>query len=213
MSTAARRAAFALVSSALLLAGCISVGIGSDEAGVPVQYRLDDLAPLPPRAARPIPRSLVIAAMPSVGIGDSFSMTYSRAPQQRALYQYASWAERPSSRIVQLLVRRIDARQAFAAVVELGHGVGGDLMLNITVDELVHDTAAHRGRLHVAAELVDRGTRTLVARRRFTAEAPVEQANARSAVDALSRALTEVLDELVPWLEAAAEKRPASATR
>lgn len=213
MSTVVRRAAAALASSALLLAGCISVGIGSDEARVAVQYRLEDLAPPPPRAARPVPRSLVIAAMPSVGIGDSFSMAYSRAPQQRALYQYASWAERPSSRIVQLLLRRIDARQAFAAAAELGRGISGDLTLNLTVDELVHDIAGGRGRLHVTAELVDRPTRTLVARRRFTAEAPVAQEDARGAVDALSRALTQVLDELVPWLEAAAEREPAAAGR
>jgi ABC-type uncharacterized transport system auxiliary subunit len=151
--------------------------------------------------------------MPSVGIGDSFSMAFSSAPQQRALYQYASWADRPSNRIVQLLARRIEARGAFASVAELGRGVGGDLTLSITVDEIVHDTAGARGRVQLTAELVDRATRTLVARRRFEASAPVAQENARGAVDALSRALTAVLDELVPWLEAAADKLPASAAR
>jgi ABC-type uncharacterized transport system auxiliary subunit len=151
--------------------------------------------------------------MPSLGIGDTFAMAYSRAPQQRALYQNASWADRPSNRVVQLLVRRIDARAAFASVVELGSGVGGDLALNVTVDELLHDAAAARGRLELTAELVDRTTRTLVARRRFTATAPVAQENARGAVEALSLALTRVLDELVPWLEASAAKLPATASR
>ncbi len=60
-------------------------------------------------------------------------------------------------------------------------------------------------------ELVDRTTRTLVARRRFAAAAPVAQENARGAVEALSQALTSVLDELVPWLEASAAKLPAAA--
>ena len=109
--------------------------------------------------------------MPSVGVGDTFSMAYSRAPQRRSLYQYASWADRPSSRIVQLLTRRVDARGLFTSVAELGHGVGGDLMLNVTVDELVHDTAAAVGRVQLTAELVDRTDRTLVARRRFEASA------------------------------------------
>lgn len=208
-----RRTALALASATALLAGCISVGIGNSESGVQAQYRLDDLAPPPPAAARTVPRSLVVASMPSIGIGDSFSMAFSRAPQQRALYQYASWTDRPSNRIVQLLTRRIEARGAFASVAELGRGVGGDLTLNIMVDELVHDTAAARGRLQVTAELVDRATRTLVARRRFEANAPVTQENARGAVDALSRALTSVLDELVPWLESAADKLPAPASR
>jgi ABC-type uncharacterized transport system auxiliary subunit len=180
---------------------------------VQAQYRLDDLAPTPARAGKSIPRSLVIASMPSIGIGDTFSLAYSEAPQQRSLYQYASWADRPSNRIVQLLTRRIEARGSFGSVVELGHGVGGDLTLNVTVDELVHDTVADRGRLQLTAELVDRTTRTLVARRRFQADAPVAQENARGAVEAMSRALTTVLDELVAWLEAAADKLPATAAR
>jgi len=62
-------------------------------------------------------------------------------------------------------------------------------------------------------ELVDRTSRTLVARRRFAAAAPVAEENARSAVEALSRALTSVLDEVVPWLEASAAKLPATTAR
>jgi cholesterol transport system auxiliary component len=196
----------------VLLAACVSVELGND-SGQQSQYRLADLAAAPAHAERTVPRALVVAALPSNGIGDTFSLAYSRSPQQRALYQYASWAERPSSRIVHLLVRRIDARNAFVSVAELGHGVGGDLRLNVTVDELVHDTAAAVGRLQLTAELVDRAGRTLLARRRFEAAAPVTQENAAGAVDALSRALTGVLDQLVPWLEASAGRPPATAAR
>jgi ABC-type uncharacterized transport system auxiliary subunit len=213
MKPATRRSALLFGCSALLLAGCISVDVGNSDGNVRAQFRLDDLAPAPAPAGKTVARSLVIVAMPSLGIGDTFAMAYSRAPQQRALYQNASWADRPSNRVVQLLVRRVDARAAFAAVAELGSGVGGDLALNVTVDELLHDTAAARGRLELTVELIDRPTRSLIARRRFTAEAPVAQENARGAVEALSRALTSVLDELVPWLEASAAKLPAAASR
>jgi ABC-type uncharacterized transport system auxiliary subunit len=213
MKPVTRRSALLFGCSALLLAGCISVDVGNSDGNVRTQFRLDDLAPPPAPAGKTVARSLVIVAMPSLGIGDTFAMAYSRAPQQRALYQNASWADRPSSRVVQLLVRRVDARAAFAAVAELGSGVGGDLALNVTVDELLHDTAAARGRLELTVELIDRATRRLIARRRFTAEAPVAQENARGAVEALSRALTSVLDELVPWLEASAAKLPAAASR
>jgi cholesterol transport system auxiliary component len=213
MKPATRRSTLLFGCSALVLAGCISLDIGSSADNVRAQYRLDDLAPAPGRAEKTVARSLVVVSMPSLGIGDTFSMTYSRAPQQRALYQNASWAERPSNRVVQLLVRRLDARRSFASVAELGSGVGGELMLNVTVDELVHDTVAARGRVEVTAELVDRTTRTLVARRRFAAAAPVTQDNARGAVEALSQALTIVLDELVPWLEASAGALPATASR
>ena len=210
MKLATRRFALIVGCSVLLLAGCISVDVGNSDSNVRAQYRLADLAPPPGPAGKTVPRSLVVASMPSLGIGDTFAMAYSQAPQQRALYQNASWADRPSNRVVQLLVRRIDARAAFTSVAELGSGVGGDLALNLTVDELVHDTVAASGRLELTAELVDRTTRTLVARRRFSAAAPVAQGNARGAVEALSQALTSVLDELVPWLEASAAKLPAA---
>ena len=207
------RSAAALVWSSSLLAGCISVDVGNSDGPGQAQYRLADLAAPPARAARTVTRSLLIVAVPSIGIGDTFAMAYSRAPQQRALYQYASWADRPSSRIVQLLTRRIESRGLFGSVAELGHGVGGDLLLNVSVDELVHDTVAARGRLQVTAELIDRNGRTLIARRHFEAAAPTSQENARGAVEALSRALTTVLDEMMPWLEQAAGQLPATAAR
>jgi len=213
MNAARRRTAWAACCAVAVLAGCISVDVGNSDGGAPAQFRLYDLAPDTARASRAVPRSLVIAAMPSAGIGDTFSMAYSRAPHERSLYQYSSWADRPSNRFVQLLVRRLDARGDFASVAELGSGVTGDLTLNLTVDELVHDTGSAQGRLQVTAELVDRSTRTLVARRRFESAVPVAQANARGAVEALSRAVTNVLDELVPWLVAAAAKLPATAAR
>lgn len=201
------------IAIAALLAGCINVGVGTGEGSVQAQYRLVDLGSSAAPRDRPVARSLIVAAMPSVGIGDSFSMAYSNAPQQRSLYQFASWADRPSSRIAQLLTRRIEARGMFASVSELGHGITGGLMLNVTVDELVHDTAAATGRLQVTAELVDRASRTLVARRRFEASSPVARPSAGAAVDALSRSLTRVLDDMVPWLEAAAASLPATTTR
>ncbi len=154
MMPATRRSALILGCSALLLAGCISVDVGNSEGNVRAQFRLDDLAPPPGPAGKKVARSLVVVSMPSLGVGDTFSMAYSRAPQQRALYQNASWADRPSNRVVQLLVRRIDARAAFTSVAELGSGVGGDLALNVTVDELLHDTAVRE-----RAARADRGTR------------------------------------------------------
>jgi ABC-type uncharacterized transport system auxiliary subunit len=213
MNALRRRTAWAACCAAALLAGCVTVDVGNSDGGVPAQFRLYDLAAAPARAPRTVPRSLLVAAVPSIGIGDSFSMAYSRAPHERALYQYASWAERPSNRVAQLLVRRLDARGDFASVAELGSGVNGDLVLNIAVDELVHDTASGQGRFQLTAVLVDRSARVLVARRTFESAVPVPQANARGAVEALSRAVTNVLDELVPWLDAVAEKLPATASR
>ena len=189
------------------MAGCFSIGLGGEGTAL-AQYRLEDQSPkLQPRAA-PIDRRLLISTLPSESIGDTYSMAYTRATQQRQFYQFASWTDRPSERVVHLLTARLEARQMFDSVARLGGGVGGGLILNVGVNEVIHDVTAGTARVEVTAELIERRGRNLVERKRFAASAPVAQENAPAAVAALSRALTSLLDELVPWLERTAEALP-----
>lgn len=199
--------------SAALAAACISVDVGVEGDGkVQTQYLLADLGPQPERRPEPIARRLLVTPVPSA-IGETFSIAYSRAAQQRAFYQFASWTDRPSTRIVRLLVDRIEVRGMFNSVALLGNSVGGDLLLNVAVVDVIHDVTTGTGRIELQAELIERRGRRLVARQRFSASAPVAQENATSAVDALSRALTTIFDELVPWLERSAGALPAPQPR
>ena len=194
-------------SAAAIVAGCFSIGLGGEGTAL-AQYRLEDLSPKVPPRATPIDRRLLVSTLPSEAIGDTYSMAYTRAAQQRQFYQFASWTDRPSTRVVQLLTDRIEARNMFESVSRLGGGVGGGLILNIGVNEVVHDVRSSTARVEVTAELIERRGRNLVERKKFTASAPVAQENAPAAVAALSRALTTLLDELVPWLERTAEALP-----
>lgn len=189
------------------LAGCFSIGLGGEGTAL-AQYRLEDLSPKVQPRATPIDRRLLLATLPSESIGDTYSMAYTKATQQRQFYQFASWSDRPSARVVQLLTERIDARRIFDSVGRLGSGVGGGLILNVGVNEVVHDVSAGTARIEVTAELIERRGRNLVERKRFIASAPVAQENAPGAVAALSSALTAVLDEMVPWLERTADSLP-----
>ncbi|MDQ3447424.1 MAG: ABC-type transport auxiliary lipoprotein family protein [Pseudomonadota bacterium] len=203
-----RRLSLLLVSAAAAVtAGCFSIGLGGEGTAL-AQYRLEDLSPKQQARATPIDRRLLVSTLPSEAIGDTYSMAYTKASQQRQYYQFASWTDRPSARVVQLLTERLEARALFESVSRLGGGIGGGLILNIGVNEFVHDLRTGSARLEVTAELIERRGRTLVERKRFTASAPVAQENAPSAVAALSRALTTLLDELVPWLERTAEALP-----
>lgn len=190
----------------LLAAGCVSVDIGKDSATQLAQFRILDTAAAPPPPAPPNGRQLVIAPQASPSIDDSFALAYSRAANQRAAYQFATWTDRPSSRLSQLLVDRLSARRAFASVTLAGRGVAGDLQLNLSVDDFLHDAASSPGtaRVEVTAEMIDRGTRRLVARQSFSATAAVAEANAAGAAAALSAASSRVLDQLVAWAEASA---------
>ena len=89
-----------------------------------------------------------------------------------------------------------------------GAGIGGGLLLNVGLNEFIHDVGTGTARIEVTAELIERRGRNLVERKRFTASAPVAEQNAAAAVSALSRALTTLLDELVPWVERTAEALP-----
>jgi cholesterol transport system auxiliary component len=197
--------ALGLLGVASLLAGCVSLKVGSD-AAPQAQFRIVDAAPAPAPAARSNGRDLVIAAQSSAALDDSFSLTFSRTAGQRAAYQFATWSERPSSRLAQLLVDRLAARRAFNAVALAGRGIAGDLLLNLTVADFFHDATATPGtaRVEVNAELIDRSSRKLVARRTFAATAPVAQANAAGAAAALSEASSRVVAEIAAWAEASA---------
>ena len=189
------------------LAGCFSIGLGGEGTAL-AQYRLEDLSPKVQPRATPIDRRLLLATLPSESIGDTYSMAFTKAAQQRQYYQFASWTDRPSARVVHLLAERIEARGIFDSVGRLGSGVGGGLILNVGVNEVIHDVTNGTAKIEVTAELIERRGRNLVERKRFSASAPVAQENAPGAVAALSRALTTVLDEMVPWLERTADALP-----
>jgi len=204
-----------LVALALLAAGCISVDVGKDTATPPAQFRILDAGSAAPPAAQPNGRQLVVAPQASPSIDDSFALAFSRAPNQRAAYQFATWSDRPSNRLGQLLVDRLAARRVFASVTLAGRGVAGDLQLNLVVEDFLHDAAANPGtaRVEVTAEMIDRGTRRLIARQSFRATAPVAEANSAGAAAALSTASSRVLDQLVVWAETSASSAPLGSAR
>jgi cholesterol transport system auxiliary component len=135
-------------------------------------------------------------------------MLFSRAPGERAYYQYNEWTDRPTLRVAQLLLERLDARRAFTGVTQIGGGVAGDVLVNLVVDDLVHDLSpggAGVGRLTVAVEIVDRRQRRLLARRTFVESSPAQAANAGAAAAAMNRALTAFLDAASAWIESVVE--------
>ena len=214
MSIGLRRslALVAVAAVGLAASGCISVDVGKDTQQQ-AQFRIVDGGTAPTPAARSNGRDLLVSPQPAASVDDSYALTYSRLANQRAAYQFATWSDRPSSRLAQLLVDRLAARRAFASVTLAGRGVAGDLLLNISVNDFFHDASSSPGtaRVEVTAELIDRNARKLVARQAFAATALVAEANSAAAAASLSVASTKVLDELTVWVEAKAA--PATLAR
>jgi ABC-type uncharacterized transport system auxiliary subunit len=198
--------------AALLLAGCVSLGIGG-EAAPQTLHVLHDAATAAPRRSEPLVLALLIQPMPADAQADTVSIAYSRRAHQFAFYQLSFWAERPTRQVPRLLQRRLEARGVATAVGMLGEPLRADWLLTIGVDTMYHDISAPPGqaRLALSAELYDQRKRTRIARRQFDASAPSATADAAGAAAALSQTVALAFDALVPWLEAELQGATAKA--
>jgi ABC-type uncharacterized transport system auxiliary subunit len=204
-----------LLSAAIstALCACVSVGIGS-EAPPQLHLRLHDNASATPRRAEPLVPAILIQALPADATADTVSIAYSNRADEFAYYQLASWTERPVRQVPRLLQQRLEARGVAGAVGMLGDPLRADWQLTVAVDTLHHDvsTPPGQGRAALTVELFDRRSHARVARRSFVLAQPAARADAPAAAVAMSDALTQVFDALVPWLEAElqrAQARPA----
>lgn len=190
---------FAIAMAAGLLAACVSIGPGD-----PTPLVWYELAPPAPTAAAPHtdPRGLWIDVLPGSSFYEAISIAYSRAPAERAYYQFASWTEPVAQRLSRIVERDLRARKVFAEVGAIGGGSRAQLYLRIVVNDFFHDAAVEPGvvRIGFSAELVEVATRRALGRRDFSRSEPVARADAAGAVAAFDTAVAGALDELAGWL-------------
>jgi len=187
----------------VILGGCL----GGQSTPPMTYFVMTDLTPASASTgAAAVPRSLAVSGTAGDAFHDVENLVFSRVPGSRAYYQFAAWTDRPSRRVAALVERRLESRKYFVSVSSITAGVNADVLLNVTVEELYHDLAVKPTvvRVQLAGEVVDWRSRTLMGRRSFAAVTPVAQDDAKSAVDAINRAVTQILDALVPWVEATA---------
>lgn len=153
-----------------------------------------------------IDKVLLVGAQASPGLYDGNRMVFSSDGRSRSYFQFGFWSERPAQTLQALAVTRLAASQRFGEVAISTAGVRGELLLSLRLEELYLDTAVDPGqvRLVVGAELVDWRQRTLLARRRLQQTATVPSLDAAGLAAAAGQALGALLDELVPWVAAAA---------
>ena len=198
------RRRLAIIAATALLAGCVSVSVGTADGPSVIYYVLADARPAPVLApAAGTPARLAIQSVSADPLADSIAIVYSRRPGERAFYQFASWTERPPRRLANLAQQRLEARGRFAAVTQLGQPVHSDWLLTLAVETVVHDVSASPGhaQLVLRAELIHRRDRSRVAQRQFAAAPPVAEATAPAAVAAFAVATADVLDQLADWVE------------
>lgn len=207
------RAALAALAS-LLLSACVTVGLGGD-APAQAQYRLHDPGVPTARRAAPVVPALLIQSLPADATADALSIAYSAQAQRFAYYQLASWTERPVRQLPRLLQRRLEATGLAGAVGLVGDPMRADWLLTVAIETLHHDVSQPpgSGRLALSVELFDRRSRTRLARRQFDIAVPTPRADAEAAAAALSAAVAQAFDALVPWLEVELQQASAKPAR
>src|SRR5688572_10108198 len=202
-----RRLAHLAVAGAMAgaLAGCMSFGQQAPQR----YYVLDAPAAGSTKAgSAPRPSTLLVAPATAATFYETQDIVYSRAPGVRAYYQYHSWTERPSRRITELVMARLERAGQFKSVAPALSGLRGDLVLNLHLAELYHDATDTPGSVRVvlAVELVDPARRTMLARRAFEQAAPAACYDAPGAVRAFNQAVAAMLDEVTVWIDSVAPR-------
>jgi cholesterol transport system auxiliary component len=190
----------------VLLAACVSLGQQEPQRF----HVLDAAARDNPAKGVATPRdiTLLVSPMSASSFYDTPEIVYSRAPSERAYYQLSAWTDRPSRRMTELLIERIQLSGSFATVAYAGSGVQGRLLLNTHLSSFYHDAAKPPGRamVRVTAELIDPAQRRLTARRTFERAADVPTFDATGAVAALGVATGQLLDEIAAWVDTSAPR-------
>ena len=153
----------------------------------------------PPAGTAPRSGVSVAVAPPSAaGFYDTQDIAYSRAPGTRAYYQFNRWTERPQRSIHAQLAARLG-----------GGPAKGGLRLDTNLEEIYHDAAEEPGtaRITIAAELVDPGSRAVLARRTFTRSAPAASYDAPGAVRGFNQALAALIGDIEGWIDVEALRK------
>jgi ABC-type uncharacterized transport system auxiliary subunit len=199
----------ALACGALALVACIPTGTVAPRQF----YLIEDTGAKAPPPAAPVDRTLLVNGIASDAFYENRSLVYSRKPGQRAYYQFASWTDQPARRIALLTERRLEQRNSFRSVAPIDSGASGELLLTVTVDEVLHDDGAPpgAGRVVLTGELMQRQGRKIIDRRQFVATVPAREESAEGAVAAINAAVSNAIDAVVVWTEEAARTAPPPA--
>lgn len=199
----ARRAAFASALAMTLLGGCSTL--------LPPPPPPDNLylleANLAP--ARPTPaaqhETVLAVSVPHARAGfDTTQMVWVRQPHGLEVYARNRWADTPARMLAPLLAQTLERSGAFRAVVQTPSGVAAGLRLDTEIIRLQQDFSVRPNRVQftLGAQLIDIGTRRVIATAEFDETENAASEDAYGGVLAANRALERLLARLAAFCAA-----------
>ncbi|MEA2109013.1 MAG: ABC-type transport auxiliary lipoprotein family protein [Pseudomonadota bacterium] len=149
------------------------------------------------------PLSLLLGETTAPALTSSRKIVFSRTPDTRSFYQYASWSETPPRFFTRLLLDRLETAGLFTAVCRRPAVVHTDLQLAVELIEFYHDASSQPGtaRIKIRAQLFDNRKKATIDQRYFSRSVPVPTYDAKGAVQGFSQAVGLILDDVVDWLD------------
>ena len=197
MRGGARR--FLLPAAALALcAGCAFVQPPEPPL---VSAVIDQMPAQVPHRARSRATLLVFTPQARAAL-DTTQMAYAVQPHQIAYFARHQWAETPPQMLEPLLVRTLEATNAFGAVLTPPQTGSVALGLRMEIGDLVQDFTQEPPVLRVALRAVlsdETGNRT-IATREWTAREPMQQKAPAAGVLAANRAIARLLPQVAGFV-------------
>ncbi len=206
----------AAVAALALLSACNALRPLVAPGEHPKFYSLSDRADAATPAAAPRASATgltLIVATPQAAAGfDSRRMMYLRRGDELEYFAHNEWIDTPARMLAPLIVAAVEARGAYRAVVLTPSPATGQVRLETEILRLQQEFlgAPSRVRFTLRAQLVESGTRRVVASREFEAMAAAPSENPRGGVTAAHEAVRKVLGEVADFC---VQNAPAVAAR
>jgi cholesterol transport system auxiliary component len=195
----------AAVAALALLSACNALRPLVAPGEHPKFYSLSDRADAATPAAAPRASATgltLIVATPHAAAGfDSRRMMYLRRGDELEYFAHNEWIDTPARMLAPLIVAAVEARGAYRAVVLTPSPATGQVRLETEILRLQQEFlgAPSRVRFTLRAQLVESGTRRVVASREFEAVAAAPSENPRGGVTAAHEAVRKVLGEVADF--------------
>lgn len=155
----------------------------------------------PARSATPREMTLAVG-MPRARAGfDSAQMVWVRQPHGLEVYARNRWADTPARMLAPLLAQTLERTNAFHAVVLAPSGVSAGLRLDTEIIRLQQDFSVQPSRVQFTlnAQLIDIGTRRVIASAEFDETENAATEDAYGGVLAANRAVERLLARLAAF--------------
>lgn len=195
----------------LLLSGCGALNTAVSPAPTSF-YSLglaggSRLAAAAPPATEGAPTLVVTPPRAAAGFS-SQRIIYVRQEHQLEYFSYSEWIDTPARMLSPLILTAAQNSGAFRAVVHAPSSASGDLRLDTEVLQLQQEFFGEPSQVRFAlrADLVEEGSRRIVASREFSALAPAPTATPYGGVAAANQAVHSVLESLAAFCAEAATR-------